>query len=54
MVILFRSCEAIKTKAAELKEFCHAKSFNIQPLIPTIKVKYCYMYITVIIKLRYS
>ena len=37
--INFRSCEEIKEKAAELNEMCCSQSFNIQRLIPTIKVK---------------
>ena len=38
--INYRSCEEIKAKTAELNELCRSKSFNIQHLIPTIKVKY--------------
>ena len=55
LVISLRSCEAIQAKAAELKEFCHSKSFNIQPLIPTIKVQHCFIILItclLIIKLR--
>ena len=34
---IVRSCE-IKVKTAELKEQLQSKSFNMQPLIPTLKV----------------
>ena len=39
ILINFRSCEEIKAKAAELNEMCRSKSFDVQRLIPAIKVK---------------
>ena len=45
--INFRSRDEIKAKAAELNELCRSKSFNIQHLIPTIKVQHCLIFVLV-------
>ena len=34
----FRSCEDIDTKVAELEEYCQSRSFDVQALVPTMKV----------------
>ena len=37
--ILFRVCEDCDTKIVEMEEYCQSRSFDVQTLVPTMKVQ---------------